>query len=84
MVAPIGALVRLSMDWSGPEPPPSDGDYVLSNGGTYYAVLDARPTSRRERFALSCIKLGREAAVPAGTRVVSLTWYPRGRRRNCQ
>lgn len=83
--APPGAIVRLApYDWQEPEsePPPASGDYVVSSGGSAYAILDARETRRPRRYVLTCVKLASEEDVPPEARRLGLHWYPRGRRRD--
>lgn len=82
---PAGALVRLyPYDWQEPGPPPDAGDYVLSSGGSAYAIVEARLTRRPGRMVLTCLKLAGPSAIPAGARVVDLYWYPRDRKRRVQ
>lgn len=79
--APAGAIVRLSpYDWQDPGPPPDAGDYVVSSGGSAYAIVEARLTRRPGRMVLTCLKLAGPSEIPAGARVVDLFWYPRRRR----
>lgn len=81
--APPGAIVRLApYDWRGADPPPDAGDYVVSSGGSAYAILEARATSRAGRLVLTCLKLAGPSEIPAGARVVDLYWSPRDRRRH--
>lgn len=78
---PIGAVVGIApYDWRSDEPPPTDGDVVLSTGGTAYLILEARRTLRPGRLALRCLKLGPASAIPEGARVVTLAWARRDRR----
>lgn len=85
MAAPPGAIVKLApFDWystpDDPEPP-GEGDCIVSNGGSAYVILDARQNRNRpDRYTLRCLKLEGASAIPAGTRVIEMTWYPRKRK----
>lgn len=80
MAAPIGSVVGLHYDWSGAEPGPRDGDVIVSNGGSVYAVLEARETRRPGRYQLRCLKVDPPATVAPGGRILGLQWYPRKRK----
>ncbi|MGE3267102.1 MAG: hypothetical protein AB7P40_00030 [Chloroflexota bacterium] len=94
MSAPPGAVVKLApYDWGvsrhRQEPPPSDGDILVTEGakgyGTAYVILDARLMARSAvpgRYALTCRVLGPAASVDlTGERVLVIRWYPRNRSR---
>lgn len=81
MSAPIGATVTIAPydcwgDGIGPEP----GDYLLSQGGSAYLVVQAHETRRRGRYRLVCQKVA-PAAVPPDATAFSLVWSRRDRRR---
>ncbi len=90
--APVGAVVTLApYDWGisrhRNEPPPSEGDYLLTEGktgyGTAYLIREARLMTRSAvpgRYALRCVKLGGPSVIPEGARVLIIRWYPRNRR----
>lgn len=80
MPAPPGAIVKLTYDWHGADPP-ADGDCIVTSGGSAYAILGVRHTGRPGRAALTCLKLDGRGSVPAGARVLELYWYRRERRR---
>lgn len=65
-----------------PEDPPHDGSFVITTGGSAYLVVRARLTRSRHpnRYRLECVRWN-PAEVPVDAHTVSLSWYPRGRRR---
>lgn len=79
---PVGSLVTLSPYDLGSEiDPPSPGDYIRSNGGTFYEVVEChagRPAATTH-YRVKAIKLGRIRSdeLQPGRRVYSLEWYPR-------
>lgn len=82
----MGAVVGISpYDWgASDEPPPTAGDYILSDGGTAYLVLEARLMARSAvpgRYALRCLKIGGVEAIPPGSMVMGLHWYRRDKGR---
>lgn len=82
--APAGAVVRLGYDWHGrSDPPPGEGDYLLSRAGSLYEILDAIPVrGYQARFRLRCLKLDASRDMPGPqARVVDIVWEPRSRRR---
>jgi hypothetical protein len=81
MNAPRGAIVSLSpFDWDDDtEPVPEPGDCIVSNGGSAYRIVEIQVTRRPGRYRVTCLKLGREADVPPGSRVVRMRWYARKR-----
>jgi hypothetical protein len=80
MAASVGALVTIApYDWLGEDAPPSEGDCLLSNGGSAYGIVEVRETRRPNRLRLRCVKLGTVEDIPTGSRVVGLQWYPRRR-----
>ena len=67
-------------DWSGEGPPPGEGDYLISNGGSVYEIVDVRPTSRPRRLVMICLKIA-PGDLPPDAKVAQLKWYPRHRNR---
>lgn len=98
MRAPPGAVVKLApYDWDisrhRDEPPPADGDILVTEGatgyGTAYLIIEARLMARSTvpgRYALTCRVLGPVATVAPDldpdTRVLVIRWYPRNQTRN--
>lgn len=81
MTAPIGATVTIApYDFWGEGDGPAPGDFLLSQGGSAYAVLDAREGRRRGRYRLTCRKV-EPSEVPAEAATFSLQWSRRDRRR---
>jgi hypothetical protein len=84
MAAPVGVVVTISpYRYRGAQaPPPAEGDYLESEGGTTYAVLEARPIDGElDRLHLRCLKLGRDYDYPPDARVYPLEWDSRAPRR---
>lgn len=81
MPAPIGSCVTIApYDFWGEGPGPENGDYLVSQGGSAYLILDAHQTRRQGRYRLRCIKVPPEQ-VGADATAFSLVWSRRDRRR---
>lgn len=78
---PPGSVVRLTIDTLEADPL-TDGDCLITAGGSIYAVIEARRMrSALCRVRATCIKLASPEAIPTGARLRSLTWHPRKRRK---
>lgn len=81
MPAPIGATVVISpYDFWGEGPGRADGDYLVSQGGSVYHILEAHQTRRQGRYRLTCRKVRRDD-LPAEATAFGLRWSRRDRRR---
>lgn len=73
-----GAHVALRMvSWDGPHP--EAGDFLVTEAGSGYYVLDAR-LNDRGAGPVDCIKFD-PARIPSDARIHGMYWTPRGRRR---
>lgn len=78
--APVGATVTIApYDFWGEGPGPSDGDFLISQGGSVYHILEAQQTRRQGRYRLTCRKVSRDD-LPADATSFSLQWSRRDRR----
>ena len=79
--APVGATVTIApYDFWGEGPGPSDGDCLVSQGGSAYLILEAHQTKRQGRYRLRCLKV-QPTEVPEAAAAFSLVWSRRDRRR---
>lgn len=82
--APVGARVAINpYDWYGEGPAPGEDDYLVSQGGSVYLILEARQVRsavHANRWAYRCLKVAPDE-VREGARWTTLVWSRRERRR---
>lgn len=79
--APIGAtMVIAPYDFWGEGAGPAEGDYLVSQGGSAYLIIDAHQTRRQGRYRLQCVKVSPEQVTAEAT-AFELRWSRRDRRR---